>query len=320
MQNQGVEVDVNYSTIRKKDLQVDFAANLAYNANKVLKLPNNGLENNRQGGFQVWDPSQKKMIWVGGTQQGQDPNIAYAYVADGLFRSQAELDAYANRVDVNGAKVLLGTGKYAALTTAQRANYFPIAMGDVRWKDVDNNDTIDFRDRVYMGRTVPRFTGGFTASARWKGLSISTRFDYALGFVAYDGPRAWFMGNAQGTFNTIKDVYDTWTPTNTNAKFPTYYWADQLFKNNVLRESSMFYKKGDYLALREININYALPARWAGMIKSQGVNFSITMQNVAYLSKATLYSPESGSIANSAAGFGGYPLPRIIIFGAQVTF
>ncbi|MEJ8818678.1 SusC/RagA family TonB-linked outer membrane protein [Lacibacter sp. H407] len=320
MQNQGVEVDVNYSIIRKKDLDVSFAANFAYNANKVLQLPNNGLENNRQGGFQVWDPSQKKMIWVGGIQQGQDPNVAYAYVADGLFRTQAELDAYANRVDLNGAKILLGTGKYAALTPAQRSSYFPIALGDVRWKDVDNNDTIDFRDRVYMGRTVPRFTGGFTAAARWKGLSVSARFDYALGFVAYDGPRAWFMGNAQGTFNTITDVHDTWSPTNTNAKFPTYYWADQLFKNNVLRESSMFYKKGDYLALREININYALPVKWASAIKSQGVNLSVTMQNVAYLSKATLYSPESGSIANSAAGFGGYPLPRIIIFGAQVTF
>lgn len=320
MQNQGVEVDVNYSIIRKKDWDVSFAANFAYNANKVLQLPNNGLENNRQGGFQVWDPSQKKMIWVGGIQQGQDPNVAYAYVADGLFRTQAELDAYANRVDLNGAKILLGTGKYAALTPAQRSSYFPIALGDVRWKDIDNNDTIDFRDRVYMGRTVPRFTGGFTAAARWKGLSVSARFDYALGFVAYDGPRAWFMGNAQGTFNTITDVHDTWSPTNTNAKFPTYYWADQLFKNNVLRESSMFYKKGDYLALREININYALPVKWASAIKSQGVNLSVTMQNVAYLSKATLYSPESGSIANSAAGFGGYPLPRIIIFGAQVTF
>jgi TonB-linked SusC/RagA family outer membrane protein len=320
MQNQGVEVDVNYSIVRKRDFQVDVAANFAYNANKVLKLPNNGLENNRQGGFQIWDPSQKKLIWVAGTQQGQDPNVAYAYVAEGLYRTQADLDAHGNRVDLNGAKILLGTAKWAALTPAQRASYYNIALGDVRWRDVDQNDTIDFRDRVYMGRTVPRFTGGFSAAARWKGLSVSARFDYALGFVAYDGPRAWFMGNAQGTFNTIKDVYDTWTPTNTNAKFPTYYWADQLFKNNVLRESSMFYKKGDYLALREININYALPQRWAGAIKSQAVNFSLTMQNVGYLSKATLYSPESGSIANSAAGAGGYPLPRIIIFGAQVTF
>lgn len=149
---------------------------------------------------------------------------------------------------------------------------------------------------------------------------MSARFDYALGFVAYDGPRAWFMGNAQGTFNTIKDVYQTYTPTNTSAKFPTYYWADQLYKNNVLRESKMFYQKGDYLALREINLIYSLPAGLAGKIKSQSINLTATVQNVAYLSKATLYSPESGSIANSAAGSGGYPLPRILIFGAQITF
>jgi TonB-linked SusC/RagA family outer membrane protein len=320
MQNQGVEVDLNYRIIRTKDWQVDVSANLAYNANKVLSLPNNGVDKNRQGGFQVYDPKTGKLIWVGGTQEGQDPNVAYAYVAEDIYRTQAQLDADANRLDVNGAKVLLGPGRYNALTTAQKASYFPIALGDTKWQDLDKNDTIDFRDRVYMGRTVPRYTGGFSAFARWKNFSISTRFDYALGFVAYDGPRAWFMGNAQGTFNTITDVRDTWSSTNTGAKFPTYYWADQLFKNNVLRESSMFYHKGDYLALREINISYALPVKWASKVKSQSINFTATLQNVAYLSQSTLYSPESGSIANSAAGSGGYPLPRVVIFGAQLTF
>jgi hypothetical protein len=63
-----------------------------------------------------------------------------------------------------------------------------------------------------------------------------------------------------------------------------------------------------------------LPKGWAGAIRSEAVNFSLTVQNVAYFSKATLYSPESGSIANSAAGAGGYPLPRIFIMGAQITF
>ncbi len=322
MQNKGIEIDLNYRIIRQKDLQVNFSANMAYNANKILKLPNNGVDKNRQGGLQVWDPVTNQLIWVGGFQEGQDPNVAYAYVPDGLYRTQADLDAKtgSNRVDLNGAKILLGPGKYNALTTAQKASYFPLALGDTRWKDIDNNDTIDFRDRVYMGRTVPRFTGGFSALARWKGLSVSTRFDYALGFVAYDGPRAWFMGNAQGTFNTITDVRDTWSPTNPDAKYPTYYWADQLFKNNVLRESKMFYQKGDYLALREININYSLPVKWVNTIRSQAINFSFTVQNVGYISQATLYSPESGSIANSAAGSGGYPLPRTFIVGAQLTF
>lgn len=320
MQNKGLEFELNYRVVRNKNWQIDVAMNGAYNANKILKLPSNGLLNNRQGGVQIYDPATKQLIWVGGFQQGQDPNVAYAYVPADLYRTQAQLDADANRVDLNGARVLLGPGRYNALTTAQKAGFFPIALGDVKWTDIDKNDTIDFRDRVYMGRTVPRWTGGFSSYARWKNLSLSARFDYALGFVAYDGPRAWFMGNAQGTFNTVKDVYETYTPQNTSAKYPTYYWADQLFKNNVLRDSKMFYQKGDYLALREINLVYSLPAGWAGKIKSESINLSATVQNVGYMSKSTLYSPESGSIANAAAGSGGYPLPRVFIFGAQITF
>ncbi len=320
MQNKGFEFDANYRVLRKKDWQVDFSANLSYNANKILKLPNNGLANNRQGGFQVYDPKTGKLIWVGGLQEGQDPNVAYAYKAVDLYRTQAELDAHGNRADLNGAKVLLGPTRYNALTPAQKSSYYPIALGDVKWLDVDKNDTVDYRDRVYMGRTVPRWTGGFNTFAKWKNISISARFDYALGFVNYDGPRAWFLAMAQGTFNTSTEVKDTWTPTNVNAKYPTYYWADQLFKNNVYRESSMFYKKGDYLAIREISIGYSLPSKWAKAIKSQAVNLSLTAENVAYISQSTLYSPESSSISPTAGGSGGYPLPRIFIFGAQVKF
>lgn len=314
MQNQGVELDLNYNVLRKKDWQLDIAVNTAYNSNKILKLPNNGLENNRIGGIQIYDPELKKVVWVGGFQEGRDPNIAYAYVAQDLYRTQADLVKDGNRRDLNGAKVLVGPSIYGSMTTAQRAGVFPIALGDVKWSDSDGNDTLDFRDRVKMGRTVPRWTGGFNARARWKEFSLSSRFDYALGFVQYDGANAWFQSNAQGTFNTTKDVFDTWTPENPNAKFPTYYWADQLYKNNTFRESSMFYKKGDYLALREVSLNYSLPSRLASKIKSERVNLSVTGQNLTYFSKSTLFSPESNS---TVLGTGGYPLPRTLIFGIQ---
>ncbi len=314
MQNKGVELDLSYNILRKKDWQLDFSANTAYNTNKILKLPNNGLENNRIGGLQVYDPKSNKVVWVGGLQEGQDPNVAYAYVAENLYRTQADLTKDGNRRDLNGAKVLVGPAIYNSMTTAQKAAVFPIALGDVKWSDVDGNDTLDFRDRVKMGRTVPRWTGGFSGRARWKGFSLSSRFDYALGFVQYDGANAWFQSNAQGTFNTTSDVHDTWTPENPNAKFPTYYWADQLYKNNTFRESSMFYKRGDYLALREINVTYSIPAKWANKVKSQSVNFSLTGQNLTYFSKSTLFSPEANSLA---IGTGGYPLPRTLIFGVQ---
>ena len=53
--------------------------NAAYNKNKILKLPDNGLERNRQNAFQVYDPQTKKLIWVGGYQEGQEPGALYAF-------------------------------------------------------------------------------------------------------------------------------------------------------------------------------------------------------------------------------------------------
>jgi TonB-linked SusC/RagA family outer membrane protein len=321
MQNQGVEVDFGYRVYKNKDWNINLDFNMAYNANKVLKLPFNGLPNNRQGGFQVYDPNTKELIWVGGTQQGQDPNVAYAYQAEGIIRTKEQLDSYALKLrDLLGARTLVHPDVYNALPANQKNLYFPIALGDVMWKDVNGDGIINSFDRVYQGRTVPRWTGGFGANVRWRSFALSTRFDYALGFVAQDGPRSWFLSNAQGTFNTTKETLDTWSPINTNAKYPTYYWADQLFKNNTFRPSSMFFNKGDYLALREINLTYSLPAKIAARIKSQGVNLSVSGQNLTYFSKSTLYSPESGGIAIDAAGAGGYPLPRTFIFGAQFIF
>ncbi len=319
MQNQGVEVDLGYKAYKNKNWDINFDFNMAYNVNKVLKLPFNGQLNNRQGGFQVYDPNTKELIWVGGTQEGQDPNIAYAYQAEGIIRTKADLDNYALKLkDLLGARTLVHPDVFNALPANQKSLYFPIGLGDVMWKDVNGDGTINSFDRVYQGRTVPRWIGGFGANVKWKALTLSTRFDYALGFVSYDGPRAWYLSNAQGTFNTTKEVLNTWSPSNVNAEYPTYYWADQLFKNNTFRESSMFYNKGDYLALREVNLTYSLPARIASRLKSQGVNLSVSGQNLTYFSKSTLYSPESSSVG--IGGAGGYPLPRTIIFGAQFIF
>lgn len=315
MQNKGIEVDLNYKVIKTTDFSLDFNANAAYNTNKILKLPNNGLENNRVGGSQVYDKNGN-LVWVGGLQEGQDPNVAYAYVAEGIIRTQEELDAYAlNLKDLIGARTLVHPTVFNAMTPAQKALHYPIALGDVKWKDVNGDGTINSFDRQYMGRTVPTVTGGFGFNAKYKGFTFSSRFDYALGHVQYDGPTSWFLSNAQGTFNTTKDVLDTWSPENPNAKYPTYYWADQLFKNNTFRTSSMFYNKADYLAFREISLSYSLPTDLLSKIKIEGIKFTLTGQNLGYISKSTLFTPEKTDQGINVTG--GYPLPRTIIFGIQ---
>lgn len=318
MQNQGFELDLNYNIFNRNDWSLSFNMNGAYNANKILKLPENGVENNRQGGFQVYDPRTKELVWVGGWQEGQDPNVAYAYQAIGIIRTQADLDNYALQLkDLIGNRPLVHPDVYAAMTDTEKVGHFPIAIGDVMWKDVNEDGIINSYDRVYQGRTIPRWTGGFGLHTSYKNFSLSTRFDYGLGFVAYDGPKVWFLGMMQGTFNTTTDVFNTYSPENPNAKYPTYYWADQNFKNNTSRESSMFYNKGDYLAFRELSLSYKLPNALAQKAKLEGLSLSFTGQNLHYWTKNTLFSAESGSVGQSG---GGYPLPRTYIFGLQLTF
>jgi hypothetical protein len=80
----------------------------------------------------------------------------------------------------------------------------------------------------------------------------------------------------------------------------------------------MFYHKGDYLAVRELNIGYSVPQNLASKIHSQGINITLTGQNLGYLSKSTLYSPEAGG--GTVLGTGGYPLPRTFIFALKFIF
>jgi TonB-linked SusC/RagA family outer membrane protein len=316
MQNRGFEAEINYNIVKNSDVSLDFSANTAYNVNKILKLPSNGLENNRIGGSQVYDKNGN-LVWVGGFQEGQDPNIAYAYVAEGIIRSQEDLDEYALKLrDLIGARVLVHPDVFNQMTPAEKALHYPIALGDVKWKDVNGDGIINSFDREYMGRTVPTVTGGFGLYAKWKRFSLSSRFDYALGHVQYDGPRSWFLSNAQGTFNTTQEVKDTWSPENPNAKYPSYYWADQLFKNNTSRTSSMFYNKADYVSFREVSLAYSLPADLVSKMNIEGIKFTLTGQNLGYLSKSTLFSPETTS--NGTSFTGGYPLPRTYIFGVQI--
>jgi TonB-linked SusC/RagA family outer membrane protein len=317
MQNKGLEVDFSYKIIKTADFSLDFNANAAYNINKVLKLPNNGLENNRIGGSQVYDKSGN-LIWVGGTQQGQDPNVAYAYTALGIIRTQADLDAVPlNWTDVSsGKKTIVHPSVYNTMSAADKLKNIPIGLGDVIWKDVNGDNIINSYDREYVGRTVPKVTGGFGLYAKYKGFSFSSRFDYALGFVQYDGPRSWFMSNAQGNFNTVKEIKDSWTPENPNAKYPTYYYSDIDNKNNTTRTSSMFYHKGDYLSFREVSLAYSLPSEVLKKIKIEGIKLSLTGQNLGYLSASTLFSPEKTDQGINVSG--GYPLPRTIIFGIQI--
>lgn len=65
MRNRGVELSASYKIIHSREITWEVSANASWNKNKVLKLPYNGNDNNRQGGQQIYDPASGRVIWVG---------------------------------------------------------------------------------------------------------------------------------------------------------------------------------------------------------------------------------------------------------------
>lgn len=322
MRNRGVELEGVFKAVQKKDFTVQIGANAAWNKNIVVKLPFNGNENNRQGGQRVYDQKSGKVIWAGGLQEGQEYGQIYGYVSDGIIRNAEDLAKY-NKIDIAAGEVQYGGAAGKRVASAQmieekglsKSTYISTQLGDMMWKDLDNNDTIDTRDMVSLGRTIPRWTGGFSTTVRWKNLSLFARLDFALGHKQMDFQQMWSLGSFQGEFNATNLVKDTWTPENPNAKYPRYTWADQLNAKNFDRPSSMFWVNSNYLAFREVSLSYTVPSALLTKAKIAGLTFTVSGQNLGYLTNKMLNLPERTGSQNAA-----YTIPTTLILGANFTF
>lgn len=323
-QNKGFEVTVNANVFKLKNgLTLDVSANVARNKNKILKLPFNGNENNRQGGFQIYDEKTGKIIWVSGLQEGKPLGEVYAYKQLSIFQNDGEIARIANTrrdiiAQISGPGVTYGAGK--------------ITPGDVNWLDVDKNDTIDSRDQVYVGNINPKFIGGFSTTLSFKGFSLYTRWDFATGHILYNDLVARIVGNYQGTFNHIDYIKKGFSGDNSMPDIPKVYWADQVGapngKKNITRgnnagqvlqsNNSRYYEKGDYLACREITLSYDFGKSLLSKTKVlNNARMYVNMNNLFYITKFSGNSPEPRT---DGLFVGNYPTPKSFVLGVQVTF
>lgn len=318
VRNQGVEIEANVNVINTKDWTWKVGGNITFIKSVIEELPYNGNGNNRQGGQEIYTGrklpnGEYEKMWVGGKQEGQSVGNMYGFIAEGYYRDEEDIRQHGIKKDITMSRTIYSPDEYAKLSDADKKNAHVLAPGDVKWKDMNGDGIIDQYDQGYLGNQVPKWTGGFNTTLTWKGLSLYARFDFALGHKIYDSLRPQFLSNNQGEFNTTEDVKDTWTPENMNAKYPRYDRADGLIKNNY-RTSNIFAYNGNYLCVRDVTLSYNVPAALLKKAHIEGLQLSVTGQNLAYL-KSDIYTPEGRGFANST-----YPLPLSVIFGAQLTF
>lgn len=296
LQTRGVEMEVNIEMLpRKSAFKWTLSANAGYTKRTILKLPFNGILNNRQGGTLAYDPSVGDYVYLGGSQEGGTIGVLTGFKYLGIYQTDAEA---AKAPNDNSKK------KFA---------------GDAIWADLDNNGILDARDQVIAGNQFPTWTGGFNNYFTYKQFTLGIRTDFTTGASLLNYPAYIANGQLQGDALPTADLAaHVWKQVgDVDAKYPRYMY--QSLSGNY-RTSTVSIEKADYLCLRAISLGYALPADWAHKIKMQGARIGISANNLHYFTGYTGASPEGGGIDTGGDAGGRYPVSRTYTLSLNVTF
>jgi TonB-linked SusC/RagA family outer membrane protein len=301
MVNKGVEAAITYSK-NSGEFKWDISLNATYSVNEVTALGTTGDLPITGGPF-------GSGFYATRTDIGQPITSFFGYVVDHVIVSQAELNA----LNESAAQVSNGA------VTQYQVNAKP---GDFLWDDVDGNGWVDVNDRTFLGDPSPKWQFGASLNAFFKNLDFHLMI-YGLADVSVvNANNYWWKGSSK-PFNTTTDLLRRWKQDGDVTDIPR---AGQNSGSNLLM-SSFYVEKGDFLKIRNISLGYTLPNGLFNRAISS-IRISANIQNALTLTKYTGYDPEvssSGSgdrdfIFNNGIDNQLRPVPRMIRFGAQITF
>jgi TonB-linked SusC/RagA family outer membrane protein len=282
LKNSGVEISAVYHK-NKGSFTFDISANFSTLKNKVVTLGGNDEP--------IYGTGAK-------TEIGGIVGEHYGFVYEGIFQTQAEIDAHAKQ--------------FGAV----------LKPGDVKYKDISGPNgkpdgiVNEAYDRTYLGSGIPKYYYGFNFSAGYKRFDLtvfaSGAADFKINSRMYRD-----LHHSAGSLNYSVDMLNRWTPGNTNTDIPRLNDADV----NNFKDSNRpgWLQSGTYLRINTISIGYNLPQNIIkGLTKSR---VYATVQNLYSFQKYTGYNPDfTSGVFNPGFDFGSYPKPRTIMLGIQLIF
>ena len=233
---------------------------------------------------------------------GKDVGALVGFIDLGLFQSQEE---------INNSALIPGEA---------------VRVGDIKYLDRNGDGVITYdQDRGYIGKSAyPKFVGGFTFDAAYKGIDFSFLLQGALGRdVALTGEYpTWDMDNTSLTKPFYHDgnspkflVEDAWREDNPGGEFPRLTVVAASGNNSYA--STFWYRNGDYLRVKSMQLGYTFPAKWMSHARIQKARIYAEGQNLLTFSHLAKYNidPEQPGVSS-----GYYPQQRIYSLGLSITF
>ena len=318
IQNKGFEFAIGYHKQFTKDFSFNARLTGSTISNKVKKMGDplyseatGGNNANAASGF---DGSQVGAVDGNGhwarhsiCMEGEAVGSFYGFVTDGIIKDANDLAAYSKIVD----------------DYSKANNEHPLAIGDMKFKDINNDGKIDDDDRQIIGNGFPALNYGLNLGATYKDWDFSIYMYGVFGqdILSYSAMKLSSMTQLddQTTPNILKSAYeDAWR--NGSGSLPRLSIGD--YSRNT-RVSDMWVKNGDFLRISNIQVGYTLPRAISDKLFIQKARVYVGINNLFTISGYNKYGdPEvgTGSILFQGLDTGRYPQPRTFMAGLNVTF
>jgi TonB-linked SusC/RagA family outer membrane protein len=267
--NRGFDFNIGYRG-GKGDFKYNFSVNGGYAKNRI----------------EFWDEAPGAPEWQRTT--GKPMNTFMAYLYDGVFKDQADIDAR--------------TVDYSAIVKTLRP-------GDMKYQDYNGDGKITPDDQVRTDNTtLPLFQGGVNLGAQYKNFDLTILIQGAAGAKQYVS--AGEMGNIG---NYLLDMHDNrWTIDNPSSVHPRIAnRSDQYYSNN----NTYWLRSSDYIRLKNFELGYTLPEVLTKKIGSSSARVYVNGINVFTIDKLKVFDPETASTTGQY-----YPQSRIMNMGLNIKF
>jgi TonB-linked SusC/RagA family outer membrane protein len=281
MLNKGFDASLTYRGKVSSDFTYDASMTFTTYVNEAVKIDAEGTS------FLLFGAGR-----LGNVQRieaGRPLSSFWGYINDGIFQTQAEVDGHA------------------------KMPYKRI--GSWKFRDINNDGTIDSKDQTWIGNPIPKFQMGGDIVLRYKGFDFQTFLFWNYGNDLFNYTKWWthLRGFVGGVDKAA--LYDSWSPQNTSGKLPILNTNDNY---SGVNSNSYYVEKGSFLRMRQAQLGYTLPEATAKKMGLSRGRVYIQAQNLFTITNYTGPDPDISILGNELQmGVDQFrtPSPRTIIFG-----
>ncbi|MBR5804059.1 MAG: SusC/RagA family TonB-linked outer membrane protein [Bacteroidaceae bacterium] len=317
MENIGWEFNLNGNSIIKiGKLAADFNVTFANNRNELTRMDETCLTSlNKE-----WDRNNGS--YLSRVELNHALGSIYGFRYKGVYQyseySEVEVPGVSGPNapvvrDKNGVVILDENNRTKEMMFCAGTTNYEFRGGDAIYEDINADGSIDELDIVYLGSSLPKFTGGFGFKLRYGRLSWNNQFNFRYGNKVVNKARM----NAENMYsnnNQSRAVNWRWRVEGDITSIPRALYNSGY---NFLG-SDRFVEDGSFIRLNYTQLNYSFDPK---VMKQFGIN-----RLSLYVSANNLFVITKYSGADPEVGYGGYGVstdnaqtPRAKSFTAGLT-